>query len=259
LLILITIVILSEAKDLRFARGAYPPFRPEETRSRPVRSQDLQFCRYSSETQILRCAQDDNTLIISHLAWRYLCVDTNFRTEMNYEIANSPCKITITVRARWNWWAVIGAPVVFAFWGYHATHSGAGSLSLPFVALLVGVIVFQMLWSLGGREVLCFGENQLVARRQIMFFSRSQYFPLREISEPFFIPAVSGGESDTPSGIGFDYLGTHHRFLDHLEEADVTHIVAMLRGTFPEIAKHWDRPNPLFESGGITTLGLSAK
>jgi len=181
---------------------------------------------------------------------------------MNYEIANSPCKVTITVRARWNWWAVVGAPAVFfLIWRHHATHSSAGSLTIPFVALVVALLAFQMLWSLGGREVLCFGEDQLEARRQILFFSRSQYFPLREISEPFFIPAITGqGEDgDTPSGIGFDYLGTHYRFLDHLEETDVIHIVAMLRGTYPEIAKHWDKPNPKFESGGITTLGLSSR
>jgi hypothetical protein len=181
---------------------------------------------------------------------------------MNYEMSNSPCRLTIAVRARWNWWSVVGAPVaLLLFWRYHATHANGGSLSVLFLVAALGAVAFQLLWSLGGRETLCFGDDQLEAKRQVAFISRSRNFPLRQISEPFFVPAMKGGgeDGDTPSGIGFDYLGTHHRFLDHLEEADVSHIVATLRGTHPEIAKIWDRPNPQFDGGGITTLGLSSK
>jgi hypothetical protein len=80
---------------------------------------------------------------------------------------------------------------------------------------------------------------------------------MSQISEPFFVPAVDGGEHTTPSGIGFDFLGKHYRFLDHLEETDVTQIVSMVRGAYPHIAVAWDKPEARFATDGIITLGPS--
>jgi hypothetical protein len=80
---------------------------------------------------------------------------------------------------------------------------------------------------------------------------------MKEISDPFFVPTTINGEDTVPSGIGFDFLGAHYRFLDHLEESDVLQIVNHVKGAFPEIAKSWDRPTPSFDTGGLTTLRLS--
>jgi hypothetical protein len=183
------------------------------------------------------------------------------KANMNYEVTNSPCRVTITVHAKWNWWSVIGGPLAFGlFWRYQAAHGNAQNLSAPFLILVIGAISLQLLWSLGGRETLCFGDDQLEATRRVLFFARSRHFPLKQISEPFFVAAIKGGEDgDTPSGIGFDYQGTHYRFLDHLDEPDVAHIVGLLRGSYPELVKLWDNPHPHFDGGGITTLGLSSR
>jgi len=150
-------------------------------------------------------------------------------------------------------------PIAFAlWWRYYTTRENSSRLSLLFLFAVAGSLGFQLLWTLGGREILCFCEDEVTITKQMLFFRRSQRFPIREISEPFFVPGEHRGEdSVVPSGIGFDFYGKHYRFLDHLEEADLTHIVGIVRGAYPEITASWNKPRPNFGTDGITTLGLS--
>jgi hypothetical protein len=129
--------------------------------------------------------------------------------------------------------------VVLIFWYVPKYHDIVFSPEFPlmriYFGLLLGGLFFKGMWDAISRDIISVNEQFFSINKGIFALGWTRRYPLREVGNLRWRPAVGQGRSYVPSRILFDYQYMPRQCAAGIFEDDANRIIAILKQRFPEM------------------------